>query len=191
MEDWLISLIILFRFRLPSRAANKDISILLLLKHCIGKDLSRITMPVIVNEPLGFLQRLAEHVQYYQLLLDAVQEKDKMKRLELVTAFAVSNCASNGLRLNKPFNPLLGETYELKRKALGPVHYVSEQVSHHPPISAYMMEVPGKFRFAGSIEPEVHFRGKHVDVTPSGFMTLEFYEYVPNNPPCLSCDHTW
>ena len=36
---------------------------------------------------------------------------------QLVTAFAVSATASNWDRLSKPFNPLLGETYELDRSA--------------------------------------------------------------------------
>lgn len=36
---------------------------------------------------------------------------------QLVTAFAVSACASNWERIGKPFNPLLGETYELTRYA--------------------------------------------------------------------------
>jgi len=34
----------------------------------------------------------------------------------------------------KPFNPLLGETFELF--VPGKYKYFSEQVSHHPPISA-------------------------------------------------------
>ena len=33
----------------------------------------------------------------------------------------------------KPFNPLLGETYELVNKN---IEFISEQVSHHPPITA-------------------------------------------------------
>lgn len=35
--------------------------------------------------------------------------------LSSVSAFAVSALASNWERLGKPFNPLLGETYELER----------------------------------------------------------------------------
>jgi len=35
--------------------------------------------------------------------------------VQLVTAFAISATASNWDRLSKPFNPLLGETYELER----------------------------------------------------------------------------
>jgi hypothetical protein len=34
---------------------------------------------------------------------------------QYVAAFAVSALASNWERLGKPFNPLLGETYELER----------------------------------------------------------------------------
>ena len=37
--------------------------------------------------------------------------------------------------LVKPFNPLLGETYELFIP--GKLKFIAEQVSHHPPISAY------------------------------------------------------
>jgi len=35
--------------------------------------------------------------------------------VQLVAAFAVSATASNWERLSKPFNPVLGETYELDR----------------------------------------------------------------------------
>ena len=40
---------------------------------------------------------------------------DAIDRIILVTAFAVSSCASNADRIGKPFNPLLGETFELSR----------------------------------------------------------------------------
>ena len=38
-----------------------------------------------------------------------------LKRRQYVAAFAVSGLASSWLRLGKPFNPLLGETYQLER----------------------------------------------------------------------------
>ena len=43
-----------------------------------------------------------------------------------VSTFAVSALASNFERMGKPFNPLLGETYELKRPDF---RIVCEQVS--------------------------------------------------------------
>ncbi|XP_076349714.1 oxysterol-binding protein-related protein 1-like isoform X6 [Tachypleus tridentatus] len=85
------------------------------LKHCIGKDLSKITMPVVFNEPLSFLQRLTEYMEYSFLLQKANECDDPLDRIQYVAAFAVSALASNWERLGKPFNPLLGETYELVR----------------------------------------------------------------------------
>ena len=82
----------------------------------LGKDLSKIAMPVIFNEPLSFLQRVAEYMEYAKLLKLAAQEETPTGRLQYVAAFAVSALASNWERLGKPFNPILGETYELEHK---------------------------------------------------------------------------
>jgi len=52
-----------------------------------------------------------------------------------VAAFAASEYASTIGRVAKPFNPLLGETYEYARPDKG-YRFLIEQVSHHPPIGA-------------------------------------------------------
>ena len=90
-------------------------------------------MPVIFNEPLSFIQRLSEYMEYSNLLKKAGAAEDSLKRMEVsfviapdsveadrflfqyVSAFAVSALASQMDRLGKPFNPLLGETYENRR----------------------------------------------------------------------------
>lgn len=41
------------------------------------------------------------------------------------------------IRHKKPFNPHLGETYELVTEDF---RFIGEQVSHHPPISAYIQQ---------------------------------------------------
>ena len=84
------------------------------LKNCIGKELSKISMPVQWNEPLSFLQRLSEYMNYGYLLNTAASSKDAEIRLQWVATFAVSALASNLERMGKPFNPLLGETFELR-----------------------------------------------------------------------------
>lgn len=38
------------------------------MKNCIGKELTKIPMPVHFNEPLSTLQRLAEDYEYSALL---------------------------------------------------------------------------------------------------------------------------
>lgn len=49
----------------------------------LGKDLSKITMPVIFNEPLSFLQRVAEYMEYAKLLKQASEEQSPISRLQV------------------------------------------------------------------------------------------------------------
>ena len=74
-----------------------------------------MSIPAVLCEPLSFLQRVGESVQYARLLTRAVQcADDPCKRMELVSAFlfSVLGCVE---RMAVPFTPVLGETYELVR----------------------------------------------------------------------------
>ena len=107
-----------------------------ILRKAIGKDLSKISLPVILNEPLGILQRLCEELEYSDLLDTASNLQDPYDRMVYMAAFVISGYSSSYYRSGaKDFNPLLGETYELIRPDKG-WKYVSEQVSHHPPVSS-------------------------------------------------------
>jgi oxysterol-binding protein 1 len=79
------------------------------------------------------LQKICEMMRYDSLLQKASEESDTLLRLIYVSAFMIAQYAGTQFRLTKPFNPLLGETFEYKTKDW---KYISEQVSHHPPISA-------------------------------------------------------
>ena len=57
----------------------------------------------------------------------------------------------------KPFNPLLGETFEFIDKAQG-YAVVCEQVSHHPPVSALHAE-SDKWMFWEEYQLDTRFRG--------------------------------
>lgn len=50
-------------------------------------------------------------------------------------------------RNRKPFNPLLGETYEFIQPTF---RYLCEQVSHHPPISAFYSEGQGYYTYGNT-----------------------------------------
>ena len=54
-----------------------------ILKHCIGKELSKITIPVIFNEPISFLQRLTEMFHYVEYLNIADQCQNREEKLEV------------------------------------------------------------------------------------------------------------
>uniref|UniRef100_A0A8C7KHY4 Oxysterol-binding protein n=1 Tax=Oncorhynchus kisutch TaxID=8019 RepID=A0A8C7KHY4_ONCKI len=171
--------------------SRNDVSIWSILKKCIGMELSKIAMPVILNEPLSFLQRLTEYMEHTYLIHQANTTTDSMERMKCVAAFAVSAVASQWERTGKPFNPLLGETYELIREDLG-FRWMSEQVSHHPPVSAFHAEgLQEDFLFHGSIYPKLKFWGKSVEAEPKGIISLELPKYNEaytwTNPTC--CVH--
>ena len=60
-------------------------------------------------------------------------------------------------RFWKPFNPLLGETFEFINKEQG-YAVVCEQVSHHPPVSALHAE-SDKWEFWEEYQLDTRFRG--------------------------------
>uniref|UniRef100_A0A4W5JXT9 Oxysterol-binding protein n=1 Tax=Hucho hucho TaxID=62062 RepID=A0A4W5JXT9_9TELE len=171
--------------------SRNNFSVWGILKKCIGLELSKITMPIVFNEPLSFLQRITEYMEHTYLINKACLLSDSIERMQAVAAFAVSAVASQWDRTGKPFNPLLGETYELTREDHG-YRLISEQVSHHPPISAFHAEsLVGDFVFHGSIYPKLKFWGKSVEAEPKGTITLELLKhgevYTWTNPFC--CVH--
>ena len=61
----------------PPKQREKSVSLWSIIKECVGKDLSRICLPVYFNEPLSSLQRIAEEMEYSELL-DEVPLLQKM-----------------------------------------------------------------------------------------------------------------
>lgn len=118
-------------------------------------------------EPLSFLQRLAECLEYSSLLDQAALATTTVERFHYLTAFVVSTLSNHLERMSKPFNPLLGETYELKMGGQAPFHYIAEQVSHHPPVSALI--VRGEhWTLSANVELKVKFHGTNVNGISDG-----------------------
>ncbi|RVE68954.1 hypothetical protein OJAV_G00072870 [Oryzias javanicus] len=156
------------RTTIPAPSAdNSHIGIMTILYNNIGKDLSRVSMPVVLNEPVSLLQRLSEELEYSELLDIANHIDDPYERMVYVAAFSISGYAWASWRYRyKPFNPVLGETYENVREDRG-FHYISEQVSHHPPISACHAESEN-FTFWQDQRWKNKFWGKSVEIISSG-----------------------
>lgn len=96
------------RTQLAISADNRpSTSLWSVLKHSIGKDLTRISFPVFFNEPTSMLQRMAEDMEFSECLDAAAKEGDALRRIAYVAAFAMSNYSSTIGRIAKPFNPML------------------------------------------------------------------------------------
>ncbi|KAM4598582.1 oxysterol-binding protein-related protein 7-like isoform 2-T5 [Polymixia lowei] len=159
-----------------SGADNSHIGIMTILYNNIGKDLSRVSMPAALNEPVCLLQRLSEELEYSDLLDIANRTDDPYERMVYVAAFSISGYAWASWRNRyKPFNPVLGETYENHREDRG-FRYVSEQVSHHPPVSACHAESEN-FTFWQDQRWKNKFWGKSVEIISSGLVNVSLPKY--------------
>ncbi|XP_063596730.1 oxysterol-binding protein 1-like isoform X7 [Penaeus indicus] len=161
------------RIRVPDKP-NYPINLWSIMKNCIGKELSKIPMPVNFSEPLSFLQRLTEDFEYSDILDRAVQIEDSCEQLSLVAAFTVSSYATTAVRTAKPFNPLLGETYECDRTDDLGWRALNEQVSHHPPIVAQYVEGTSGWHSWQEFSMSSKFRGKYLQIIPLGIAHLKF-----------------
>jgi 5-oxoprolinase (ATP-hydrolysing) len=148
-------------------------SLIAFVRKNVGKDLSTISMPVSANEPISLLQRMAEQLEYAQLLDAAAQQSQPEQRLLRVAAFAVSQFSNGRAKeraIRKPFNPLLGETYELVRSEAevpGGFRLLVEKVTHRP-VRLAMQADSANWSFAQSPSPAQRFWGKSAELTTDG-----------------------
>ncbi|KAL3314156.1 hypothetical protein Ciccas_007228 [Cichlidogyrus casuarinus] len=150
------------------------------IKNYIGKDITQIPFPVQFNEPISALQRATEDLMYSALLDKAAEFGDRgddVMQLAYLAAFVVSLYCKSLERTTKPFNPLLGETYELDRVAEPEWGWrsISEQVSHHPPIMAQHVEsFKSGWQYQHDFTIDVNFRGNYINLNPKGFLRAKF-----------------
>ncbi|CAL9029476.1 unnamed protein product [Prunus brigantina] len=154
---------------------EKGVSLWSMIKDNVGKDLTRVCLPVYFNEPISSLQKCCEDLEY-SYLLDRAYEYGKMgnslQRVLNVAAFAVSGYASSVGRHCKPFNPLLGETYEADYPDKG-IRFFSEKVSHHPTLIACHCEGRG-WKFWADSNIRTKFWGRSIQLDPVGVLSLQF-----------------
>ncbi|TQE08181.1 hypothetical protein C1H46_006148 [Malus baccata] len=136
-----------------------------IMQKYIGSDVtSLVTLPVLIFEPMTMLQKMAELMEYSHLLDLADECEDPYMRSVYVASFFISVYFAYQ-RTWKPFNPILGETYEMVNH--GGVTFLSEQVSHHPPMSAAHAENE-HFIYDITSKVKTKFLGNSVDIYPVG-----------------------
>ena len=147
------------------------------------------SFPITYNEPISMLQKQCEKFFYCDLLNKAsADDVPSEMKIVYIIGFIAGELSQNINRFLKPFNPILGETFEFfdnERK----FRFFSEQVSHNPPISAFLCESSdfvyfGDTRFKSSFKflkgaMELSFTNKtHILFKKSN------KKYVFNKPNC-------
>lgn len=107
---------------------------------------------------------------YNYLLEKAAKLDNSLDRLVQIAIFTSVRAAIFNGRVRKPFNSLLGETYEIVTPSY---RMICEQVSHHPPISAVHTQGDG-YLYEKSYVVKVHFNGRTASFedTWPGILTL-------------------
>ena len=75
---------------------NINVSIWAIIKDSIGKDISKLTVPVYFNDPTSLLQKCAQSMEYNSILDKAIQidegdqTKSAIKRLAYVSVYSIT-----------------------------------------------------------------------------------------------------
>ena len=123
-------------------------------------DLLKISRPALLSAPKTYLECIAGDLCQTKFLDKAAATEDPVLRLKYVTAFTMSGLCKNITELgnNGPLNPILGETYYAEKR--DGTTLFCEQISHHPPVSAFLMNHPtGAYKVYGTGEVTAKMAG--------------------------------
>ena len=158
-----------------------------IVKEMMANITKKQSAPIYFNEPISIGQKQCEKFYYLDLLNKAANEEKKEMQLCYISAFIIGEIFLNIGRSLKPFNSIIGETYEYFNNNLN-FRYYSEQVSHKPPINAYVGETPDFILYGDTLGDtsfkifkggmELSFTNKiHILFKKSG----DHYTYIPPN----------
>jgi len=137
----------------------------------IGMDLHRVPFPTFVLEPRSMLERITDFMSHPELIFDAENLPNSEERFLAVLRYYLSGWHIKPKGVKKPYNPVLGEFFRCRYKYPNSTEgfYISEQVSHHPPVSAYFYISPmNKVRVIGELRPKSKFLGNSVSTVMEG-----------------------
>lgn len=172
----------------------------LLTQVRIGMDLTKITLPTFILETRSLLEMYADFFAYTELFLQIPDIKCPYERMKQVVKWYMSTFRAGRKSpvAKKPYNPILGELFQCwydtssastNMKDLvsdGPVPwankdqltFIAEQVSHHPPISAFYAEHYNKrIQLDGYTWTKSKFLGLSIGVHMVGKAVLSLIDY--------------
>lgn len=169
---------------------NKSLIWTLLKQVRPGMDLSKVVLPTFILEPRSFLDKLSDYYFHADFLSEAAIEENAYNRMKKVVKWYISGFYKKPKGLKKPYNPIIGEMFRcmwLHQKTNSKTFYIAEQVSHHPPVSAfYVSNRKDGFCLSGSILAKSKFYGNSLSAILDGEARLTFLnrgeDYVMNMP---------
>jgi oxysterol-binding protein-related protein 9/10/11 len=162
-------------------------------------DLTKITLPTFILETRSLLEMYADFFAYTELFLQIPEIQCPYERMKQVVKWYMSTFRAGRKSpvAKKPYNPILGEIFQCWYNTSkntcdkelvtdGPVNwatrdqltFIAEQVSHHPPISAFYAEhYNKKIQLDGYTWTKSKFLGLSIGVHMIGKAVLSLIEF--------------
>ncbi|KAF6345249.1 oxysterol binding protein like 9 [Rhinolophus ferrumequinum] len=180
---------------------HKSVIMHLLSQVRLGMDLTKVVLPTFILERRSLLEMYADFFAHPDLFVSISDQKDARDRMVQVVKWYLSafHAGRKGSVAKKPYNPILGEIFQCHWTLLpndteentelvseGPVPgvsknsvtFVAEQVSHHPPISAFYAEcINKKIQFNAHIWTKSKFLGMSIGVHNIGQGCVSCLDY--------------
>uniref|UniRef100_A0A8C6VYX5 Oxysterol-binding protein n=1 Tax=Nothobranchius furzeri TaxID=105023 RepID=A0A8C6VYX5_NOTFU len=169
---------------------HKSVIMHLLSQVRLGMDLTKVVLPTFILERRSLLEMYADFFAHPDLFVSIADQPEPRERMVQVVKWYLSafHAGRKGSVAKKPYNPILGEVFfchwdlptetedpspHTEAASDGPVpwsspnsvSFVAEQVSHHPPISAFYAEcLSKKIQFNAHIWTKSKFLGMSIGV---------------------------
>eukprot|EP00079_Xenopus_tropicalis_P034806 XP_017948577.1 PREDICTED: oxysterol-binding protein-related protein 9 isoform X4 [Xenopus tropicalis] len=180
---------------------HKSVIMHLLSQVRLGMDLTKVVLPTFILERRSLLEMYADFFAHPDLFVSIGEHKDPKDRMAQVVKWYLSafHAGRKGSVAKKPYNPILGEVFQChwalpglendenpEAVSEGPipwasknnVTFVAEQVSHHPPISAFYAECYNKrIQFNAHIWTKSKFLGMSIGVHNIGQGCVSCLDY--------------
>ncbi|XP_068563423.1 oxysterol-binding protein-related protein 9 isoform X3 [Cebidichthys violaceus] len=169
---------------------HKSVIMHLLSQVRLGMDLTKVVLPTFILERRSLLEMYADFFAHPDVFVSIAEQEEARERMVHVVKWYLSafHAGRKGSVAKKPYNPILGEVFychwDLPSEAEEPsphtetvsegpvpwsssnsVCFVAEQVSHHPPISAFYAEcLNQKIQFNAHIWTKSKFLGMSIGV---------------------------
>jgi hypothetical protein len=138
-----------------------------------GRDLLTVTFPVRSSAPISMIEYTSRQNAYGPIFMNrASATSDPVERMRLIMTWNIA-CQHTMSGFLKPFNPVLGETYQGCLSDGTKIY--AEQTSHHPPVQTWNVQGPaGCYVYSGWMSYSAKVRFNKVCVATRGDRMVTF-----------------
>ncbi|KAA0715558.1 Oxysterol-binding protein-related protein 11 [Triplophysa tibetana] len=179
---------------------ERSVILHLLSQLKLGMDLTRVVLPTFILEKRSLLEMYADFMSHPDLFVAITDGPSPMDRMVCFVEYYLTSFheGRKGAIAKKPYNPIIGETFHCSwrvPKATTPptgipqegtsctsdcynVHFVAEQVSHHPPVSGFYAECQERQMCVNThVWTKSKFMGMSIGVSMIGEGNLHLLEH--------------